>query len=242
MTMKRCTSCRAEMDSDAIFCNECGQAQPATVPEPVPATSIPYKQCPVCNIKLDTAIKTCPKCGHMFRTFPPKSNLESEPVRPAPSFSDPEPPTILASHPINASSAQPETPFPSDLVAAVKRRYREGYLYTRSLDSFGVLAIIVGGLIGGGLLLVGFIIGANIEEQTRRSMMGGSGGAGIAIGFIICAFGVVFGGIFILFGMVMRAGAQHLKASFDSAVNSSPFLRNYDRAEMMSLPDRKSVV
>ena len=237
MRAKHCKGCQAEMDPDAIFCNECGltfldspslrSSFPDTIVSALPSKAVSretpgvdFKTCPDCRSTVLRSARFCTKCSHDFS--PPAVNTNQPPEMP--SFLSP-------------TANEQESSFSPDLVAAVKRRYREGYIYARFLDGFGLLVIIIGVLIGVSVVFTGISAGAALEQQASRATFGGGpSGAGVVFGFIISALGVVFGGLFVIFGTIMRAGAQHLKTSFDGVVHSSPFLTNIDRAEMMSLP------
>jgi len=249
MQIRKCKGCNAEMDVDAIFCNDCGLAAvgsgksigvesssiagarpsfslpnaPIVDPGPTPSSAerprIEYWRCPKCEADISGSTKYCAKCG--FNLRPQPEPLSTQPP--------------LAPVSLSAAGAPADT-FSPDLVGAVRRRYREGYIYARFLDGFGVFVIVIGVILGVVVGFIGITAGAAVENQTRNSMFGGPSGGGVVVGVIICALGVVFGGIFVILGMILRAGAQHLKASFDGAVNGSPFLTNMDRAQMMSLP------
>jgi len=56
----------------------------------------------------------------------------------------------------------------------------------------------------------------------------------IAVAGLLSA--VVVGGLFYLLGVLISALGQILEASVDTAINTSPFLSNAHRAEIMSLP------
>lgn len=99
--------------------------------------------------------------------------------------------------------------------------------------------VIIGIVIAIFVAMMAMMIGGGIENQARSAYVGPGQGTGVAIGFVIFLIGAVFGGIFIVSGILTRAAAQHLMASFDSAVNSSKFLNNVQRAEMMSLPTQR---
>ncbi len=119
---------------------------------------------------------------------------------------------------------------------AVKKRYREGYLYARAIVGAGIAVQVLGVIIGCILVLIGFVAGAAVAGQGVGPLDGGVAAAsGVIMGAIPAALGVFFGGILFVFGILIKASGQFLKAQLDSAVNSSPFLNNRDRAEMMSL-------
>ena len=59
MTEKTCFTCKASLDPDTIFCNECGQTQP----------QISSGTCPACRASVDRDSRFCPECS--FDLAPP---------------------------------------------------------------------------------------------------------------------------------------------------------------------------
>lgn len=220
-----CPACKVEMDSDAIFCNECGLAQSAAILERIepksfdspPANTESFKICPKCRKRLLESVKFCSACSHDF-----SSNLGSSE-------------SALGNFPSNPEHQK--LSFSSQLVAAVKQRYKEGYLHARAITGIGAMVKGLGMFIGIVISLAGFVIGAGIAEQSRNSLFGGPGaGAGFVVGFIFVLIGAIIAIILWVIGVIVKSSGQMLKAQLDGAVNSSPFLTNMDRAEMMSLP------
>lgn len=77
MNKKLCVNCRAELDFDAVFCNECGRSQNQVVSaQPQPQT----KQCPKCFNMVNANMPFCSKCGSNFSTgaIPPR---ETQPMQ-----------------------------------------------------------------------------------------------------------------------------------------------------------------
>jgi hypothetical protein len=111
-------------------------------------------------------------------------------------------------------------------LAVLTSRYKDAYVVSSVTEGFGRLIKALGVLIAGVLVLVGFLL---IGQ-------GGLGEATFALGVVILIFGIVTGLSFYMWGVLVSANAQVLKASLDSAVNTSPFLSNEHRAEIMSLP------
>jgi len=113
-----------------------------------------------------------------------------------------------------ATSSTSETP------RNLKKRYSDAYLVSKVTVSFGNLIKIVGVLVAG-VIIVGALFMA-------------SQGAGVfVVGGIVVAG--LSGLLFYLLGVLVAANGQVLQATLDSAVNSSPFLTDADRAEIMSL-------
>jgi hypothetical protein len=101
-------------------------------------------------------------------------------------------------------------------------RYKDAYLEARATTAIGSGVKMVGIAIGVACLLVGVLL----ASQTRES--------GIYL-FASLIFGFVFGTPIYVLGILVSSQGQILKASLDSAVNSSPFLANDERAKVMSL-------
>lgn len=243
------------MDVDAIFCNECGLAsvsssqigisfdplrgavpvsqkatpefaatrpnrvsesppaasQPPSLPDAVNSTNTRPKNtiCPECGESATTGARFCSGCAYDLKSIPTK-----------------------------APQDWAADGFPADLIKAVKKRYRDGYLYARAIVGAGVGIQTVGVIVGIIMVLIGIFVGGSVADQAGRSSpFGGPGAAiGVIVGLLFGSIGVIVGVIFFVIGIVVKASGQHLKAGLDSAVHSSPFLDNYARAEMMSLP------
>jgi hypothetical protein len=106
----------------------------------------------------------------------------------------------------------------------------------KTLDGFGTLAKIIG-LIGGGIIaLISFMSGMGMMNQASRAPFGG-GGAGIIGGVIFVGgigLGVLIAAVFFALGVVISALGQNLFATLDTAVHTSPFLTNEQKAEASS--------
>jgi len=124
-------------------------------------------------------------------------------------------PTASAYEPAAASAAG----------ASIKRykdAYRVGGFIVGAGEFFKTVGIVLAVLIGVGALIVA---GKTQDGQQQTAiLLSGSVVAGFA------------GGMLFLFGILVAAQGQLLKATLDTAVNTSPFLTNDDRARMMSLP------
>ena len=116
-----------------------------------------------------------------------------------------------------ASSSASETP------RNMKKRYSDAYLVAKATVSFGNLIKIIGVLLAGVIIVAALFI----------SNQAGAGAAGIVVGGILAAS--LSGLLLYLLGVLVAANGQVLQATLDSAVNSSPFLTDADRAEIMSL-------
>lgn len=221
--INHCPACKAEMESDAIFCNECGLAQTAAISERIepktfespPPTPESIKICPKCRKQVLESVKFCSACAHDF-----SFNLGSSE-------------SALNNFPSNPEHQK--FPFSSQLVAAVKQRYKDGYLQARAITGIGAVVKGLGMVIGIVMALAGFVIGSGIDAMSRNSFVGPRD-AGVVVGFIFVLIGAIIAIILWVIGVIVKSSGQMLKAQLDGAVNSSPFLTDMDRAEMMSLP------
>jgi hypothetical protein len=114
---------------------------------------------------------------------------------------------------------------------ALLDRYRDAYLVARALDGYGTLVKVMG-FVGAAIL---FLYGVSWLNNGRL------GDASFAFG-VVCILGGLFVAALSYFaGVLVSAQGQILKAALDSAVNGSPFLRNEDRARIMSLPSASAL-
>lgn len=107
---------------------------------------------------------------------------------------------------------------------SVMGRYRDAYSVANTITLFG--SVIKG--VGIVLAILTFITVATIGNY----MYGGMGTVYIFLGFIM---GATIGTVLYLLGILVSAQGQLLKATLDSAVNTSPFLSNDQKASVMSL-------
>lgn len=99
--------------------------------------------------------------------------------------------------------------------SVVQRRYVDGYRVANTVNAFGQV-IKVGGCVLGLLIFIG--VGDALKSP----------GGGVLLGLIVAA-------LFFVVGIIVAAQGQLLKATLDTAVNSSPFLTDDLRAVIMSL-------
>jgi hypothetical protein len=186
-------------------------------------SSVEIAQCPHCSaaIMADHRFNRCQKCG---KKLPPeivalvddyKTGLRTVSSSPAPSEA--------ASTSVSMSAVSSHTG--SMHISSLMRRYRDAYLVSTVTNGFGALIKGLGLVIGGLVVIVGlFLLG-----------QGRAGDAAFAFGLIVVAIGVISALAFYIFGVLLSANAQVLKATLDGAVNTSPFLTNEHRAKIMSL-------
>ncbi len=126
--------------------------------------------------------------------------------------------------PISAPNARGA--FEAGVAPKVLSRYTDAYRVARTTVVLGTLIKVLGVLLG---LLIGFGAFALVNSL-------GQGPRGGVVGLLLGLF--LGGGAFALFfvlGLILSSFGQLKKAALDSAVNSSPFLTNEERAQVMSL-------
>lgn len=132
-------------------------------------------------------------------------------------------PTVVSSTAASVNSVVAAAP---NRVSSVMTRYRDAYLVARVTDGFGRLIKTIGIVASILLILVGIVLLSNGRGGDATTAMGGA----------IIAFGIFVGVLLYLLGVLVSAQGQILKATLDSAVNSSPFLTDEHKATVMSLP------
>jgi hypothetical protein len=110
----------------------------------------------------------------------------------------------------------------------ILNRYRDAYLVSRAQVGIGNL-IKTGSAL---LVIITVPIGLYLASNSGSNR---DGGIGLGFGIIIVLLGLLGGALLYLFGILISAQGQILKASLDSAVNGSPFLTNEERMKIMSL-------
>jgi hypothetical protein len=113
----------------------------------------------------------------------------------------------------------------------LQKRYKDAYRVARTTTGIGSTIKGTGAFLG---LLI--FVGALALAGAQRNVYGVRGSDIQVISVIVAAF---FGGtvwlVFFIWGVLVSAQGQILKASLDGAVNGSPFLTNEQRATIMSL-------
>jgi len=114
-------------------------------------------------------------------------------------------------------------------------RYRDLYRAASLLSGLGTTVKTSGIVVATVILFFWFIVGIATVSETSSSQFTG------AVGFFVCmiigvVFGALVGGLFFLLGILISAQGQLLMAHADSAVHTSPFLSDLERAAAMSLP------
>lgn len=108
--------------------------------------------------------------------------------------------------------------------SSVMTRYQDAYLVARVTTGFGGVIKGLGFLLAFVIFGAAAFVGNQAYGETKTMYMG----AGLVLA-------IVTGAVFYLFGILVSAQGQILKASLDGAVNNSPFLTNDQKAQAMSL-------
>jgi hypothetical protein len=108
----------------------------------------------------------------------------------------------------------------SGLAISVKHRYVDAYRVADTIDWFGRA-----------IKKVGAVLACVIFIGAAESLH--SAGAGVVGALLV-------GSVFFVIGVIVAAQGQMLRAMIDTAVNSSPFLSDPEKAASMSLPTLNS--
>ncbi len=121
---------------------------------------------------------------------------------------------------------QRESPTPQttdeQIFSSVGTRYRDAYLVASAVAAIGVAVKAIGIILGLLIMCAGLLAGIH-GDGAPQFIFGG-----LLLGAIVAI------PIFVL-GVLVSAQAQVLKATLDTAVHSSPFLKKEDMARVMSL-------
>lgn len=165
--------------------------------------------CPNCSNSIDSKTKFCPYCDAPVPAS--RSGLD-----------------MVAA----ASDGMARSP--------VVTRYVDLYRTAHVLTGLGTTVKTVGIIVAAIILLFWFIVGVAAASQTTSSQFTTQSSVGTVSFFVSMIIGVIFsalvGGLFFLLGILISAQGQLLMAQADSAVHTSPFLSDKERAAAMSLP------
>ncbi len=114
---------------------------------------------------------------------------------------------------------------------AAMERYEHVYRVAVNTNDFGETVRLAGIFVGGVLIIAGII-----SYQLNRTEQLGFPGASLALG--ACAIAVAL--IAHVLDRYFRVQGHLLEMATDAAVNSSPFLTNTQRTEIMEMPDELS--
>jgi hypothetical protein len=126
-----------------------------------------------------------------------------------------------------AKGADLQTSPDSNVTSKLLKRYKDAYRVSRLTVGFGTLIKLIGVIAAIAIVITTIIVAGNLfnGRETQQAIIG-------ALGVLLAAG---FGAIIFAQGLLVSAQGQILKASLDSAVNSSTFLTNAHRAKIMSL-------
>jgi uncharacterized membrane protein len=204
------------------------------------------RYCPYCSYDIWTSTPPAPPLSSIqipvespvvqFREERPAVQLREEPpavqLREGPRSNTIPPFPVRPADPRSVDSSRDGTPISAQLIHAAMTRYRHAYYYARFLDTVGKVLKGIGIVVA---LLIVFAALALSGAASREF-----GGRGLEVGGTVVIGAGLYGGIFFfvfwLWSVIWRASGQFLKATLDSAVHSSPFLTDLERAELMHLP------
>lgn len=136
--------------------------------------------------------------------------------------------TAIQKRPQQTQRTQSESDESSE-AKSLKKRYWDAYVVARTTVGIGTAIKVVGAVLGI-LIFVGVLVIANNGPRYYRS-----GDAQVIAAILGGVWGALVWLFFFIWGVLVSAQGQILKASLDGAVNSSPFLTNEQRARIMSL-------
>lgn len=174
--------------------------------------------CPNCKEACDDFAESCWNCGRHSMDYSP-------PTEPPPKKGSTSSLHLddrvwsTESSPEKGSAVSPQPSLSKGARNALMSRYRDSYLVARTVTAFGEVVKIIASVIGGVILLIALIAGG----QSAWYFFGG---------IILAA--VVGIPIYVL-GVLVTAQGQILKATLDTAVNSSPLLTKDEMRQIMSL-------
>jgi hypothetical protein len=125
---------------------------------------------------------------------------------------------------------------PIDQGVKAVSRYRDGYRLARTISGLGHISKVVGLLAGICVIVFGVMASATLmrpnpamigvaSEQTQNNIY--------LISVIVFGAFVALSGWIV--GVVIEGFGQHLEATLDTAVHSSPFLSSLQRAQLLRI-------
>ncbi|MBZ5574591.1 MAG: hypothetical protein LAO09_22270 [Acidobacteriia bacterium] len=130
-----------------------------------------------------------------------------------------------------STAAIPISPLPAQSPESTKAssRYTDAYREARAVVWIGQIIKTIGWILG--TIVGSAAVAAYVEQPELRRIAPATEAVPLALA--ICAIIAVL--VFWVWGVLVCSKGNHLKASLDCAVNSSPFLSNEQRAKVMSL-------
>lgn len=125
------------------------------------------------------------------------------------------------------SAHEPSAATGSELVVRAMERYRDAYRSAQLITRMGGVIKALGIVVAILIFIGGLVIGMNIFGHDDTAQMIGLGVVGVSA--------IVTGVVLYMFGVIVSAQGQQLKATLDSAVHTSPYLDLDAKARAMSL-------
>ena len=109
-------------------------------------------------------------------------------------------------------------------------RYKDAYLVARVTVGIGKTVKALGLLLGGVVFLAGLGFAMTSGSRTEAALI-------MSLGVFVSAFvlSAFIATVFYILGVLIAMQGEVLKATLDSAVNSSPFLTDEQRAVVQSV-------
>jgi len=112
---------------------------------------------------------------------------------------------------------------------SLSKRYRDAYRVTNAIITVGSLLKLAGIVLSGLILFFGIIVA---QQGARQALTGLPPQAVIVVCVVVAA---VLCFVFWLFGVLISAVGQMARSTVDTSVNTSPFLTDELRSQIMGL-------
>ena len=162
-------------------------------------------KCQKCGEEIEDTFDACWNCGTGRDGAPPQTPSELDEVKGE----------------VPSQTVRRERVRSGDVTTVVMSRYRDGYLVARVTTGIGQTVK----LIGIGLAVIIFLWALFAATQ----------GGDLKWGLAGMLLAVIVGVPFYVLGILVSAHGQVLKASLDTSVHTSPFLKKEQMAKIMSL-------
>jgi len=177
--------------------------------------------CPSCGVATSSDAKFCEFCGVTLQPRSASVGVSLPPTQQG---------TIDRALGISPRSEEPSSgAMLQGRAGLTMTRYQEGYHYSEIIHGLGNLIQVLAYVAGGLLALIGFLGMLGLAQDNPFGSLAVAGGLSTFI------TGLLIGAIGYIHGILIKALGYFLKAQCDCAVNSSHFLTDDQRAEVMSL-------
>jgi hypothetical protein len=124
---------------------------------------------------------------------------------------------------------------PSKATPSLAKRYIDAYRVAQFQNGIGQTIKILSAVVGGIITAISLLV-LLVSLVPQQSMFGASSNPiGMAFGFFGALTGVTIVGVGFVLGVLVSSQGQILKATLDGTVNSSPFLSDNERVQIMGL-------